>query len=310
MKKLLTIILLLIATSLTAGWKWEQLETNNAPVIEGFWHLAYDPSTEKIILVFRKDDYLSYDTWTFDGVNWEHVCTEAREYCSNEFTDGLVYDENLGSMTDYCLCKFSQWSSGIIAFRQGENYCWVPGFDLEGAGILNIAFDSIRKRTVILGAIPDWLAVIEFDGGNFSYTTLSDWEIPTGYMTFDEARKRTIFLGHRSNVIISDTMEWDGAAWEKVDAPLPDELSQSNMGPLAYFPKAQGTVSVVPIKATLLYKNQKWKMLLGADETPGAGALVYSPPLDGVLGFSVTLGQPVTTYLLTYTRQHLRPFNK
>lgn len=293
-----------------AGWKWVQLETNNAPVIEGFWHLAFDPSIGKIILVFQKDDYLTYETWTFDGENWKYVCTDTRSQCLYEIPGGLVFDENLGRMTDYNICQISQWERGIRLFEQSNDYCWKSRSSFSGTGAFCATYDSNRERTVILGSLPDMLSVIEYDGQNFSQIPLNDWFPPNGYLAFDHARGKTIFFGHRNIYDLTETLEWDGLIWDKIDAPLPSELKESDYGPLSYYPKAEGTVAVIPIKATLLYKNQDWCLLFGADETPGVISLVYFPPFDGVLGFSVRFGYQITTSLLKYSRGHRRPFDK
>ena len=98
-----------------------------------------------------------------------------------------------------------------------------PAVSPSGRFVHAMAYDSVRKRTVLFGGRDQFKLFAdtwEWDGKNWTQSKPSTSPLGRSRhaMAYDSARGRTVIFGGRSpsSTTLSDTWEWDGKNWTEL----------------------------------------------------------------------------------------------
>ncbi|MEQ1632063.1 MAG: kelch repeat-containing protein [Planctomycetota bacterium] len=181
----------------------------------------------------------------------------------------------------------------------------------------SMAFDAVRRQTVLCGPTGNVMATWTFDGVQWvaRQPALSPPVLTGTSMAFDPLRGRVVLFGGNRfvmtqagprNISQADTWEWDGTTWASVPIPGPSARStsamffDSSLGKVVLFGGALSTTSsplTTPLGETWSYDGVAWTRHPGAEPAPrGSAACAYDPVQQvGVLfggssGFGTVLG--------------------
>jgi hypothetical protein len=283
MRRLITIAgMLVLAAALKAdSWTWRQVPMQgNLGTGQNAFYLAHHPGLQKVLLTADSGSG-SVASFALDPPQWAPLGSDAMTVPAGGLgyfyfkTQGLVFDLNLGAPLVFGIVQEYAPGTSVMmmpyVFGPDGQWTWAypvwKKMDASDAGGFVTAYDSARRRTVIMGLrLQDdpsrWTQ--EFDGRDFTRTAQPEgWSFASGVAGFDPATRRTVFFGKVRDNHGPETAEYDGSAWTLVDteaAPRKDGW----MTPLVFVPALGGLVGVehaVGGVVTWLYKDHAWTVL-------------------------------------------------
>jgi hypothetical protein len=228
---------------------WTQLSPAAAPSERGGAGMAYDPTTETVVLFGGSDNSSGAvlgDTWTWDGVTWTQqfppVSPPAR---SPRYS--MVYDAATETVLMFGGIGASTGDYGGVPFGdtwewKGRTKTWTQQFPSSSpsARDASVAYDPIAKTAVLFGGDNgggDCCRIYyndtwTWDGVN--WTEQSPASSPTARtaqsIAFDASLGQVVLFGGTSGPpqALNDTWAWNGKAW--------NQLSMANQPSARYWP--------------------------------------------------------------------------
>jgi hypothetical protein len=217
--------------SKTTGWK--KLAPSVSPPPLTFASMAYDPTTETVVLfggsLANNDN--SDATWTWDGITWTQqfppVSPPARGWNSN----GMVFDSLIGKVV-----LFGGYTDEFDWFNDtwewdGKTKTWTEQFpaDSPSAREAPLAYDETSKQVVLFGGST---ALGTAAGDTWTYNGVNWIQQQPGVVppqrcdeaiAFDPILKSAVTFGGLSGPCedcgggrLNDTWLWNGAHWAQV----------------------------------------------------------------------------------------------
>jgi hypothetical protein len=210
------------------GSNWSRIVISPQPPVRGSLAIAFDVLRSRTVLfggtgVFNAFSFGYADTWEYDGASWTEIATASSP-------PGLppvsVYDSRRARTVMLTIATFE--FDG--ALWRMVNTAASPGPRNAPA----VAFDSRRGRTVLFGGADvhtTWGDTWEYDGVDWTHVQARGQPLPryAHSLAYDATRGRTVLFGGiarlpTGDLYLSDTCEYDGAAWSNVTtatSPLP-----------------------------------------------------------------------------------------
>ena len=218
-------------TWLWDGTNWFQASPDTQPALKREAALVYD-SVRKVSVLFGGYDLVLGDvvnvTWEFDGEFWVGKMPPNAPAPRNNHAMAFDAERELIILFGGDVNDDLTWSYDGVDWRVANEEDNSPG--LRGAH--GMVYDSDRQVIILFGGSRGstyYRDTWEWDG--VSWEDVSP-EIVEGEeenyppamrafaMVYDSHRKKTVVFGGRDNDLdgFDDTWEWDGAAWQKVEA--------------------------------------------------------------------------------------------
>jgi hypothetical protein len=211
-----------------ATWEWDgerwRRARDGAPtnLVGGFFPV-YDGTNRCVV---GTNPSISSGLWSWDGSRW----TFQSSY------HGIAM--SWGACTAFDSWRGVLVASGASATYEwdGSDWRWLPSsVELPKDGFA-MAYDSIRRRTVLFGgggSLP-FFGTFEWDGT--SWHAREPEHRPPGRMgaamAFDPDRESVVMFGGTSGYpsYFDDTWEWDGTDWREIDTPShPSARTEASM---------------------------------------------------------------------------------
>ncbi|MEO6325441.1 MAG: hypothetical protein ABIT01_03175 [Thermoanaerobaculia bacterium] len=285
---------------------WQQAATAG-PAARTAHGMAYDSLHRQTVVFGGTGDIfgttLFGDTWGWSGTAWTRLATNGPQ----ARRDGqLAFDAARGRVvlfggTDTELITGNRY---FLETWEFDGATWTnrgtggpPGRNAHG-----LVYDAKRQRVVLFGGGADHVAspndVWEWNGTAWARITVPGARPAarlSPLMVYDSRRGRTVLFGGFDAVTgagLSDTWEWDGAAWTRRDvaAPLPSDRS----GAAIAFDDARGVTVLfgganaaeVPIAGVWELDDSGWHARETAGPTPRiAPAMAYDAPRSRLVLF-------------------------
>ncbi len=309
-------MLLLITTSLLAGWKWEKLDTGEGPPIyensgDSFldFHLAYDPMMEKLVLTYYNEETSMSDTWLFDGYNWTYDCTHlasSNQYNHQFEPNQMFYDESNKMLMDvrlyYCNPNPPHPYLCNLLCKKDNSDCWNCFLETEATSLTT--YDINRRKALFFHN--SFNSIFEWDGYQI-HEVYFDKYYSADIVVYDEMSKLVIMYDWNRDI----TLEYDGVEIQEYEGL--GSIATGIMS-MSYNPKFHGVVAGFLPGNTYLYRNHSWQLLIGSseDELPISlvGRMIYFPPTDQFLLLTFPWGEGGALIIYSLVRRHERPFQK
>ncbi|MFH2005496.1 MAG: kelch repeat-containing protein [bacterium] len=146
------------------GTAWLRIDTVNTPDPRNLGAMTYDASEQRMILVGGTQDGHTadlYDTWAYDGTDWQIVLDESSPYCLQVAVIAplLFYDWSRRRVVHYG--GQSQigipGANGIDAMSELRGGCWQPLSPVLAPSRRELAagaYDTWRRTLVMFGGVP------------------------------------------------------------------------------------------------------------------------------------------------------------
>jgi hypothetical protein len=280
-------------------WEWNGVDWQAGPTgppSRSKHAIAYDPLRQRTVLFgggawqqvppLGTMFVLHYDTWEWNGATWAQASPVNAPIAAHDHA--MVFDGNRQRVvmlfsTVFTNAPVLQWEWDGIDWSQG---------DLGPSVAQEVAFDSVRGRTVMLAGDRTW----EWDGVAWHRIATSS-AAPTRFnhaTAFDVARQRVVVFGGSDGLShpLGDTWTWDGSVWTQHAVPGPSPRWQPSM---AYDPVRQRTVLFggtssggASLGDTWEWDGQSWTQVVASPSpSPRSGAAMA---WDGVLQRSLLFG--------------------
>lgn len=218
--------------------------TANSPGVLLNQAVAFD-SQRQVTVFFGGENALTSvfdtsDTWEWNGANWTK---RNSGQAPSRASAAMAYDSDrgvcvmFGGGTNIFIGETPfndtwEWNGSTWTLRQGNNP--TSPYQPPPMESPRLAYDSIRKRTVLLGSSQhigfDYRPITntwEWDGNNWSVHTNAPPPRVQSAMAFDPIRGVTVLFGgsdYENNAYLNDTWTWDGTLWRRAAvtrAPTP-----------------------------------------------------------------------------------------
>ena len=306
MRRIWTIagILVLAAAGGAASWTWSQVPMQgklNAD--DNAFFMTFHPELQKVLLTIDSGagEVASY---AFDPPRWTPIGTDAMAVpmtgsgYAYGLTQSLVFDLNLSMPLLFGMAVENAPGTSVLMMpykgAPDGQWAWTsPSWkkmDPDDPGGFVTAYDSVRRRTVIMGLffqgdLSRWTQ--EFDGHDYTRIAQPDgWNFTSGVAGFDPGTGRTVFFGKVRDNHGPETAEFDGNAWTLVEtsqAPRKDGM----MTPLVHVPALGGLVGAEQTSSgpvTWLYRGHDWRALgVQTPPPPRSGAQITYDETGGRL---------------------------
>ncbi|HPR63782.1 MAG TPA: hypothetical protein PK014_06130 [Thermoanaerobaculia bacterium] len=222
MKKLATIIFLLISTSLLAGWKWVEIPTISAPILlihdgdpEPF-RAGYDPTTKSVIVNLHADNQ-EYQTWRFDGSHWHYVTN-----CLSGVTmqGDIVFHNADNELYDFIFTYILPYWTRSTIVGKWENNNWIDKGPLSG-NILDATYDSVNERIILLvfGNSTNYYMVF-YDSEGSDYLIIPEVIQSPAHIEYDPVNNKVVIL---EEIFYSGVWEYCDNSFNFIETDFPAE---------------------------------------------------------------------------------------
>ncbi len=272
-RSILLVVALIAAAALNAfsqpDSKWVKLKPAQSPSPRAAAAMAYDPISQKIVLVggFGSTDYFD-ETWTFDGTNWTQVMTT--DAPSARAGASMAYDKWLQKLVLF---------GGFNGQYLGDTWTW------DGATSTWTQMNPTKGThpETLPMVFPDPLSgrVDNFGGWDGQFYSLTTWRWRSGNWhnvqpdAFPSARgaavygtdpehKQTVMFGGLADVNPVNTWTFDGSTWTQ---QFPNnQIPYRFFAGEAYDPRFHGVIvfggfSGQDVKDTWLWTGDDWMQL-------------------------------------------------
>ncbi|MGE0401853.1 MAG: kelch repeat-containing protein [Kofleriaceae bacterium] len=257
------------------GATWTQ-RTPAASPPAGAWVMAWDETTERIVLV-EEAETLVPRAWTWDGATWTDAGTVPGAFAQplqpqavSAGARGVVV---LGQFVSTLIYAKGAWSTAAGFPEPTQEHA--------------LAYDPVRDRVVLFGgrvsrfASPR-AATYEWDGATWENTTPTiGTPNPTAALAYLPTRGATLAYD-------SSTWMWDGVLWDPLPAPHPparndSALARTREGALLF----GGSAILAGVLGDTWEWNGAWTQRSAATSPPARRqhAMVYDEKRDRVILF-------------------------
>jgi hypothetical protein len=229
------------------GFNWKKLDPETKPYSRYNHEMVYDSERGRVVMFGGVMPWYyggtNNETWEWDGTDWRqiagdsclggecYICEES-DCPSPRYDFGMVYDSNRKKTILYG-GTFSlesdpfddawEWDGKIWSKIEGSFDDIIP---LTG---LSMTYDRHKDRILFFGGVTTDNTLSEktweWDGTeitSFEHDSI-EFNRRNFAMIFDEINKTTMVFGGFSDVVLSDTIIWNGEKWIKVDSTaIPD----------------------------------------------------------------------------------------
>lgn len=284
------------------GTVWAAKETNARPSKRGGCKMVFDSKRQRIVLFGGCDDsgYFS-DTWEYDGNDWFLINTAQQPV--PRISHGMAFDSArgvtilFGGGQGYGIEFPDLWEYDGLNWKMRKQLGPSPGKRRS----LELAYDEVRKRTVLFGGQLPPSTVFndtwEWDGNGWWRPETAHDPCPRWWfrMAFDPVRSAIVgYGGWIPEASIGETWTFNGADWTKLPDPV-KPLNRAAAG-IAYDPENRRLVISGGHSSTdPPGQHDTWHFSIngGWQKAEGAGAstnyntlrLAYDHKLNRIVGF-------------------------
>ena len=193
------------------------------PVAAEYAAMAFDPSTNKIILFGGYNNGNLGDTWSWDGTNWTQLSPATSPSARNGAS--MAYDP-----INHRLILFGGFSGSSPKNDtwKWDGTTWVQLLDGStnsppARGFATMAFGPTVNQMILFGGFGTVTRMNDtwsWDGATTTWTELNDGSSGSpparskAVMGYDPVNNRNILFGGQSNSgELGDTWSWDGTTW-------------------------------------------------------------------------------------------------
>lgn len=264
------------------GTTWARRRPLTSPSARRWAAMAWDPDRHYVLLYGgegAQGEALA-DTWAWDGRTWKQVAQPALRL--RDHHSAMAYDAHARHMLLHEVVELWAWDAET----------WVlPSPGSSGLyGTVDIAFDAVRGRLVLLQSTFPHDSTWEWDGMDWSERTpvgqpqLSD----NGRLTYDGAQGHVVAHTWRT----AQQSVWDGNSWSSRHALAPLEAGMANS--LAFDSTRQRVVAFPgrPGTGTWEWDGHAWHDVPTVAQPPARTepALAYDPARKQVVLFGGKAG--------------------
>jgi hypothetical protein len=216
------------SSAFTATIGWRQIVTQDAPAGRYTHGLAYD-AQRNVTVLFGGDSPSSSsranDTWEFNGTNWTEITPVQSPPGRANIDQALVYDSARTKVVLFGGLGASGYLSDTWEYN-GTMWTQITGQSPQSRDSHAMVFDSQRGLTVLFGGYSSGSRLNDTWEYTGTWHQVSPSQSPAGRyhhtMAYDANRNRTILFGglDSSNVVLSDTWEYDGMTWHNITPTL------------------------------------------------------------------------------------------
>jgi hypothetical protein len=216
--------------SSTGGWS--QLSPATSPSPRQGAGIAYDPTTQTVILFGGGTGTATYvnDTWTWDGVTWTQQFPSVSPRACEFDTQGMAYDVAredvvmfMGGNCNPSLAETWIWN--------GRAKTWTQQFPATSppAGDATIAYDAAQQNVVLFVNNAEnflnqtWI----WDGVTWTQQSPATSPSPRGLpaMAYDPRIGSLVLFGGSAGPpsALNDTWTWNGSTWSQIQTTFTPE---------------------------------------------------------------------------------------
>jgi hypothetical protein len=212
--------------SSTGGWS--QLSPGTSPSPRQGAGIAYDPTTQTVVLFGGGTGLYTYlnDTWTWDGTTWTQQFPPVSPRACEFDTQGMVYDqatENvvmfMGGNCNPNLAETWVWN--------GRKKTWTQKFPAASppASAATIAYDAANGEVVLFGG--NMSQTWTWDGTTWTEEFPATSPSPRGLpaMAYDPIVGGVVMFGGSAGApsALNDTWTWNGSTWTQIQTTYTPE---------------------------------------------------------------------------------------
>ncbi|MFN7966790.1 MAG: kelch repeat-containing protein [Acidobacteriota bacterium] len=265
------------------GVAWTRITTTLSPSKRALCNATFDERRGRVVLFGGYDEdggrFLD-DTWEYDGTNWTQILTPSRP--GRRWRAGMTYDSQrqvavlFGGSRDGGIVYNDLWEYNGTSWTQRN-----PGtFRPSPRFAMGIAYDSVRRRTVIFGGATSTIQYDEtWEWNGTNWTRPNPVVKPAarldGHMVFDEGRSKVVMYdGTVGEKDYGDTWTYDGTTWQQiaiVNAPSPRSVFgmtfDSTVGKVVLY--GGSNLELTPLSDTWLWSHQTgWERSTSTEHPP------------------------------------------
>lgn len=208
------------------GKTWTQFKPALSPTARSEQVMVYD-SLRKVMVLFGGIDSTGTkrDTWTWNGKVWFKFKIAPTAKPSARDSTAMVFDASRGRVV---LFSGYDLTRGLVRdVWEFNGVIWTKMSSLTTSPIGRVdhamAYDSIRKRTVLFGGVgPQGSRSDTWEWNGVLWTPITPATTSpsarrcSGGLAYDSARRRTVLFGGSSGTVQNDTWEYNGKDWQKI----------------------------------------------------------------------------------------------
>jgi len=229
------------AFSKSTGWR--QLAPAVSPPPLQVASLAYDPTTETVVLFGGTLAHggNSDETWTWDGVTWTQQFPPVSPSARGWNTNGMVFDSQVGKVV-----LFGGYTYGFVIMNDtwewdGKSKTWTEQFPANSPSprSATLAYDEATKQVVLFGGWTNGIAYGDtwiYNGVNWvqQQPATSPQARGDNGLAYDPILKSVVLFGGLAGACedcgegrLNDTWLWHGNNWSQVQTHVSPSPSSS-----------------------------------------------------------------------------------
>lgn len=212
--------------SSTGGWS--QLSPATSPSPRQGAGIAYDPTTQTVVLFGGGTGAYTYvnDTWTWDGVTWTQQFPPVSPRACEFDTQGMVYDQATENVVMFMGGNCSP-SLAETWIWNGRAKTWTQKFPSTSPPPSNatIAYDAANGEVVLFGG--NMNQTWTWDGTTWTEQFPATSPSPRGLpaMAYDPIVGSVVMFGGSAGApsALNDTWTWNGITWTQIQTTYTPE---------------------------------------------------------------------------------------